>query len=151
MAVNPKDLAAGVLFVALGLGIGLYAFLTLDLGTVRRMGPGFFPLGLAAILFVIGLATMAASMRAEISPIGPVPWRGLALVLAAPIVFGATIRGLGFLPATVLTILISVFASRGTTLLRAAMITLGLTLFCVVVFVWGLRIPVRYFGPWLLG
>lgn len=149
MTVNTKDIAAGALFVGLGLLIGGYSLLTLDMGTALRMGPGFFPLMLAGVLTVIGGITALSAVGTAPSSIGGIPWRGLVLVLAAPIVFGATIRGLGFVPATASTIILAVLASRRMTPTAAMLITLALTGFCTLVFVIGLRVPVRLFGPWL--
>ena len=78
-----------------------------------------------------------------------VPWRGLVLILAAPVVFGLTVRGLGLLPAIALVALISSFASRRMRPVLAAAITVVLTAFCVLVFNVGLGLPIRLIGPWL--
>ena len=79
------------------------------------------------------------------------PWRGIVLVLAAPVVFGLTVRGLGLVPAVMLVALISAFASQRMPVLLAFVLSVALTIFCVVVFSIGLGLPLRLFGPWLLG
>ncbi len=61
-------------------------------------------------------------------------------------VFGAVIQPWGFIPAVVLSSLLCVGASRPVQPLRAALFVAGLTIFCVIVFVWGLGIPVRLLG-----
>lgn len=151
MIVNPKDVLAGLLLTVLGLALGSNAYLTLDLGTSLRMGPGYFPMVLSGLLILIGMITAFKALGEAPSPIGGVPWRGLILILLAPIFFGATVRGLGFVPSVAIAIAISVLASRRITLLSALIITSALTLFCVAVFLFGLRLPVRPFGSWLLG
>ena len=73
------------------------------------------------------------------------------MILAAPVVFGLTVRGLGLVPALALVVLISAFASRRMSLWLAVALTVGLTVFCVLVFSLGLGLPLRLFGPWLGG
>jgi hypothetical protein len=141
---------AGAIFVALGL-LFMTGSLGLERGTAFRMGPGYFPLVLAGLLVVIGAAIVLRAWREEEIAIQmhAVPWRGLVLILAAPVVFGLTVRGLGLLPAIALVALISSFASRRMRPVLAAAITVVLTAFCVLVFNVGLGLPIRLIGPWL--
>jgi hypothetical protein len=148
MAFNTRDAAAGLIFVLIA---ALFAAgsLSLDLGTALRMGPGYFPLVLSGILAALGIAIIVRSLREAPLPFGAVPWRGLPLILAAPVVFGLTVRGLGLVPAVALVVLLSSFASRRMGVGLALALTVGLTLFCVLVFSYGLGLPIRLFGPWL--
>ena len=73
------------------------------------------------------------------------------LILLAPVVFGVTVRGFGLLVSVALVVAISAFASRRMSWRLAIALTVGLTLFCVIVFNVGLRLPVRLFGPWVGG
>jgi hypothetical protein len=153
-----KDLLAGGIFVALGLFYGIYAYVDLPIGTAFRMGPGFFPIMLAGLLVLIGLVVVLQALSAASSPMTAIAWRGLVFILAAPIAFGLFLRGftlwgtdihipgLGFIPAIVLVCGISAFASRRMSLLKAVVITVGMTAFCVAVFYFGLGLPVRLFG-----
>ncbi len=61
---NPRDFWAGVMFLGLG---GLFAgiALTYKLGTAARMGPGFFPFVLGAILAGLGIAILVIGDAAE--------------------------------------------------------------------------------------
>ena len=61
------------------------------------MGPGYFPLVLAGVLALLGVAIVAKGVTAAAAEgdIGPVPWRAVVLLLAALVFFGATIKGLG--------------------------------------------------------
>jgi hypothetical protein len=144
------DLIAGVLFIGIG---ACFAFEALNypLGTPFRMGPGFMPVGLGAILVVIGLSVIfkgwrsAAPDEAKHAP----PWRALGLIGLAIIFFGVTIRGLGFIPTVFVTALITSLASRMNNIVAALAIALGLTVLCALVFAYGLRVPVPLFGPWL--
>jgi hypothetical protein len=145
-----RDVLAGAIFIALGL-VFLVGALGLERGTAFRMGPGYFPLVLAGLLVLIGAAIALRALREEELAINmhAVPWRGLVLILGAPVLFGLTVRGLGLLPAIAIVALISSFASRRMKPVLAAGITVVLTVFCVLVFNVGLGLPIRLIGPWL--
>jgi hypothetical protein len=151
---SPKDLAAGALFVALA---ALFAALAAgyELGTAFKMGPGYFPLVLAGALALLGLVLVVRSLRLSAGvrgeAIGALPWRALALVAVTPLVFGLTIRGLGFIPSIVLVVLISAAASRHTRKTDAVLLAGGLAFFSWAVFVEGLGLPLSLIGPWLGG
>lgn len=149
-AFNPRDAAAGAVFVAIGLAF-LAGALMLDIGSALRMGPGYFPLLLSGLLVALGLVVMARSVSAGPEAIGTVPWRGLVLVLLAPVVFGATVRGLGLMLALPLTIAMAAVASRRAGLRTILALVAGLTLFCVLVFSYGLGLPLPLVGTWLRG
>jgi Tripartite tricarboxylate transporter TctB family len=150
MTVNIRDIGAGLIFIAIGILFGLGS-LELELGTPLRMGPGYFPLVLSFILVALGLVILAHGFGHPTTGLLVVPWRGLVLILAAPVVFGLTVRGLGLVPAVMLVVLISAFASARMSVLLALVLTVALTLFCVLVFSFGLGLPLRLFGPWLVG
>jgi hypothetical protein len=147
MTMISRSILAGAVFVALGL-IFAIASLRLDLGTAFRMGPGYFPLVLAGLLTVIGIAVIVQALGRRDGGVSNIPWRGLALILAAPIVFGLTVRGVGLVPAIIAVVLISAFASRRMRAPLALALTVGLTAFCVLVFNVGLGLPIRLIGPW---
>jgi len=149
MTINSKDAAAGVLFILLGLGFGLNAYFTLDLGTNIRMGPGYFPLLLSGALLILGVAIFFHALQVPDESWGAIPWRGLFFILLGPIVFGATLQGLGLVPALAIIAFITAFASQRMSLLLAIALTIGLVAFCVAVFSWGLGSPIRLFGPWM--
>jgi hypothetical protein len=146
--INHRDLLLGAIFTLIGAGF-VIASRGLDLGTPQRMGPGLFPLLLASVLMLLGIAIAVQSFLTVEEPVGPVPWRGLVLILAAPVLFGITVRGLGLIGAVALAIAISTFASQRAGLVLAGLLTLGLTIFCVLVFSYGLGLPIPLRGPWL--
>jgi hypothetical protein len=145
-----KDIGAGLIFIAIGVLFALGS-LELELGTPLRMGPGYFPLVLAGLLVALGLAIAAQGVGRPAAERMVVPWRGLVLILATPVVFGLTVRGLGLLPALLLIVLISSFASRRMSVPLALALCVGLSLFCILVFNLGLGLPLRLLGPWLPG
>lgn len=150
MNANSKDLSAGLLFVAIA---ALFAFQARDLemGTPLRLGPGAFPLLLAGILALLGLIIVLQAFRNPVAHVINVPWRGIVLIVLAPVLFGLTVRGLGLIASIALIVLVSAYASRRMSLKLAISLTIGLTLFCVLIFNLGLGLPLRLVGPWLGG
>ena len=150
MIANRKDLSAGLLFIAIA---ALFAVGTidLDLGTPLKLGPGAFPLLLAGVLALLGLIIVANAFRTPGADIVAMPWRGIVLIVVAPIVFGLTVRGLGLAAGIALVVAVSAYASRRMTWKLTIALIVGLTIFCVLVFHVGLGLPVRLVGPWLGG
>jgi hypothetical protein len=147
-AIDRTNGLCAALFIFFG---GFFAIqsLGLDIGTAFRMGPGYFPLVLAIVLIVLGAIILVQAVRVEGEPIGAIAWRGMAFILPAPIFFGLTVRGLGFVPSIFLTALIAAFASGRMKPLPALLLSAGLTLFSVLVFSYALGLPFQRFGPWL--
>lgn len=144
-----KDVVAGLVFITFGLAFA-YASLTYDLGTAMRMGPGLFPLVLAIVLVGLGVAIVIQGMVAGTqTPIGSVPWFPGALLIAALVIFASTVRGLGLVPSLMIAVFMSAFASRRTGVLGAAVMAVGLTILCTLIFVYGLGLPLQLIGPWL--
>jgi hypothetical protein len=186
------DLLAGVIFVALGGGFA-YTASTYEVGSLRAMGPGYFPLALGLVLAALGVVIMVVGLirlrrEAALAPApaavgrlrdaavaptsegagapssaglaeagtedeerGSVPWGRAALILAAIIFFGATIGGLGVVPALLVTVFLAALAGHGTSWRTAALISVGLTALCVLVFVMLLQLRLPLVGPWLGG
>lgn len=143
------DAAAGILFIAFGLFFGIQA-LGLELGTAFRMGPGYFPLVLAAVLIGFGLLVLINALKTEAGEgMGTFAWRGMAFILPAPIFFGLTVRGLGFIPSIFVTTLIAGMASFRMRLHWALLLAIGVTVFSTLVFSYALGLPFRRIGPWL--
>lgn len=147
MTFNRSDLGAGAIFIAIGLFFGINTLMELDIGTARRMGPGFFPIMLAGTLIALGLIIALKSVGHADEARGPLPWRGLVVLLSVPVIFGLLIRPLGMAPVLALTTFITSFASARMSLKTAVLLALGLTIFCVAVFNFGLGLPLRLFGP----
>ena len=147
-----KDILSGLFFIAVGAAFGIaatgYAF-----GTPLRMGPGYFPILLSVALAGLGVAILVKGLLGggEEGDLGIVSWRAVVLISGSVLFFGATVRGLGLAPALFVTAFVAAFASVENTLLRAATIAAVLTIFCVLIFHYGLGVAVPLFGPWLRG
>ncbi len=148
LSFSLRDMICGLLFIAVGLFFAIQAY-GLELGTAFRMGPGYFPLVLAGILVLLGVIVIIQGTQLEHEPMGPIAWRGMLFILPAPIFFGLTVRGLGFVPSLFFTGLLAAFASTRMRPGTALLLVGGLTLFSVIVFSYALGLPFRRFGPWL--
>lgn len=144
---DTANLLCGLLFIALGLFFIIQS-LSLELGTAFRMGPGYFPLVLAAVLTLLGVVILVQSVRFTGEAIGALAWRGMLFILPAPIVFGLLVRGAGFVPALFIAAFIASFASERLRVPAALALATGITFFSVLVFSYGLGLPFERFGPW---
>lgn len=157
MVWNRDDLTAGLVFLGIGLFFAAITLSSLDIGSASAMGPGFFPLALCIILTLLGLGMVAkarqnapseASIAAdEQAARPPINLRALCFVIAAPVAFDLTLRSLGLVPALAAAIALAVAASHTIKIRQAVTIVVGMTVFCVVVFYYGLQVPVSLFNP----
>ncbi|WP_320201838.1 tripartite tricarboxylate transporter TctB family protein (plasmid) [Agrobacterium sp. rho-13.3] len=145
-----KNIAASGTLLAVGIGFGISSIFTMDVGSALRMGPGYFPLILSIVITVIGVVIGIKALR-DTEAFHPqiAPLRAVVAIIVAPILFGLTVRGMGFVPAVALTSLSAATAATGQRPLVVLAITLGITVFCLAVFYYGLGLPVRLIGPWL--
>lgn len=144
-----KDAAAGAMFLFCGLFFGIYAWASLPMGTAFRMGPGFFPVAVGGLLALFGSAILLQGLRAGAAEAAlPVPWRAVALVTVALVLFGLCVRPLGMAPALVLASFIVAFASRRMTIRYAAAIAAGLTAVCALLFGYLLDLSIPLLGDW---
>lgn len=146
--INKADFTAGLLFIVFGLIFGLTG-LGLEMGTTLRMGPGYFPMVLAVILTGLGVAIVISAFGSVGEAVGNYAWRGMVFILAAPVFFGLTVRGLGFVPSIFFTTLIAALAGLKMKPLHAVGLAVGVTIFTTLVFSYALGLPFRRFGPWL--
>lgn len=146
--INQTDAACGFLFIALGLFFCIQS-LGMDLGTPLRMGPGYFPLFLAGMLIILGGLIIASAFKTTAEELGNYAWRGMFFILPAPVFFGLTVRGLGFVPSIFFTTLIAAKASLKMGLIPALLLASGVSMFSTLVFSFALGLPFQRFGPWL--
>ncbi len=147
-SINKVDAAAGVLFIAIGL-VFFFQSLGMKLGTTFRMGPGYFPLFLAVILIFLGALIIASAFKSSGEALGNHAWRGMMFILPAPVFFGLTVRGLGFVPSIFITTLIAAKASMKMGMVSALALASAVTVFSTLVFSYALGLPFQRFGPWL--
>ena len=99
----------------------------------------------------IGVISVIRSFVIPGPAIGALAIKGLVLVTISVVVFGFVVRGLGVAIALPLLIIVSAYGSTRFRWRPTLVMAAGLTIFCVLVFVKGLGIPLRIIGPWLGG
>ncbi|MBO3741139.1 tripartite tricarboxylate transporter TctB family protein [Actinoplanes flavus] len=140
------DVLAGGVFAVIG-GVFVVGSLGYDRGTPLRMGPGYFPLLVGAIVAVLGLAILVKGLLAGSDlPFEAVPWRAVVLVTVAVVFFGVFVRVLGFVPTSFVTALLTAFASRRVRPLTALAVAAGLTMAATLVFIVGLQLRLPLWG-----
>lgn len=144
-----KDLVSGGIFVAAGTYFALES-LTYEVGTAFRMGPGFMPLFLGAVLAALGLGVAASGWNKPDSDERLRPsWRGIVLIIGVIVFFGLTIRGLGFVPVVLIGSFAAAMSSRLNSPVFSILLAVTLTVMCTLIFVIGLGMSVPLVGPWL--
>ena len=147
---NPKDFWTGIIYISFGLASVLIAR-DYGMGAALKMGPAYFPTILGGLLVGIGVIAVIRSFIVPGAPVGAFAFKGLALVGFSVLLFGLIVRGAGLAVALPLLVVISALASARfrwrPTLIMAAV----LTVFCVLVFLKGLGIPLPTIGPWFGG
>ena len=145
--LRAKDFWGGVMLIAIGIATVLIAR-AYPFGTSLRMGPGYFPTVLGGILVLFGLYLLVQALRAGDAIEGSWSLRGLIVVPLSLVLFGVLMDRAGFVPALAVLIFGSAAASTEFRLLEVALLTVGLTVFSVVLFVWTLGLPYPLLAGW---
>jgi hypothetical protein len=126
----------------MGIGLaGLYFGSDLAFGSARLMGPGYFPMILSSLILGIGVIVGFKALAIEGPPIEAMHLRPILVVVAAILAFGYLIDRIGLaLTAALLTVMAG-FARRDVNLLETALLAVGLAVFSVALFVYGLSQP----------
>jgi Tripartite tricarboxylate transporter TctB family len=145
-----KDLLAGLMFIVIGVIFWVGAN-NYQLGTAARMGPGWFPSVLGAIMTFLGVLIAGVGLKnqakwAATEGIGWT-WKPVIILTVAVVLFGFALPTLGMVAAIILLTFISGVAAHDKHYKSLAMITVIMCIFCAAVFVWGLKLQMKLF-PW---
>ncbi len=145
---NRRDFNAGLLFIALGVFFGGYAT-DYGMGTGQRMGPGYFPFILAAIMTLLGaiVLVMAFLPAEKQDPPEATDWRGLGLVLGSVLLFALAIPYAGFLISVIGLVFVAAMASSESKRLETVFLAVALMVLSVGVFSYGLELQFPVLPP----
>ncbi|HTO60334.1 MAG TPA: tripartite tricarboxylate transporter TctB family protein [Bradyrhizobium sp.] len=138
-----QDLIGGLLSVALGLSAFIEAA-HYPIGSLLRMGPGFFPCGIAAIITLLGLMLIISSFRSR--PVDRsaqvIRFRSVAAIGLGVALFALLIERAGLIPATLVLLVVSSFAQQRWDPRRIAYLSVAITALVYLIFIVVLQIPV---------
>lgn len=136
-----KDLWAGLMYIATGAG-GWWFALDYPFGSALRMGPGYFPIVLSALMIAGGLYVLALGLRKAHEIIeGNWSIRALIVLPLSCVVFGILMEEAGFIPAMAALIPLSAAAGRDFKWVEVIVLTIGLTIMCWFGFIYLLGLP----------
>ncbi|MDP2411804.1 MAG: tripartite tricarboxylate transporter TctB family protein [Pseudolabrys sp.] len=149
-ASNDRDenLISAILFVAIGTAAMIIAT-DYPIGSLRRMGPGLFPLLLGGLLTAVGIGLAVQSLLRF-----SLPWsflglpalatlRAMFFVMLALAAFAVLIRPAGLFPATAIMVFISTRAEPGHGIVSALVLSFVLAVTTALIFVYGIGLPIR--------
>lgn len=149
-----KDYYGGALMVLVGLA-AVAAGLQYHTGTLSRMGPGFFPVAVGALLAFVGVL-IASSARGQSAPPAEQPaghghghaapdLRGTVCIVVGTLAF--LLFGVygGMIPATFAIVFISALGDRNNNIKQAAALAAAMCVIAAVVFSWLLQIQLPLF------
>ena len=143
-----RDYFAGALMIAIGVA-AMVGGKRYPMGTLSRMGPGYFPVALGVILTLLGFGIAATARfkgRGGEEKALPPEWRGWLCIAIAIVAFIVIGKYGGFVPATFAVVFISALADRENRLVSAIVLGLTMVAVCVIVFWWALQMTFPLFG-----
>ena len=138
---DQKDFWSGILFVAFGCA-GLWLGRDYPLGSLSKMGPGFFPTAMSVGLLGIGAFLGARSLVVPGDPLERIAFWPQLLILGAIVCFGLLIERIGLAAAVLAVAIISGIAAQGLRWYELGALALAMTTLAVVLFVYLLGQPI---------
>ena len=137
----------GLVLLVIGLAVAAQA-LSYPFGTVSKMGPGFFPVVAGLMLaFLGGLIVWKAPDSGQETESGRLNFRPAIFIFGGLLAWALLLRPTGLVVATVVMALLAAFAYPKPNLKRIAITVVLLPLLGLVLFIYGLGMPMRAF-PW---
>ena len=136
----PKDFWSGLMFIGFA-AVTLIAASGYSMGRGGRMGPGYFPTLLGAVLALLGLILLVRSFAIRGEAVERIQLRPLLVLTICVVLFGLMIQPLGLVIALSVTTFVVAIAGREVRFKEAALLSTGLTLVAVFIFVFALRLP----------
>jgi hypothetical protein len=108
--VNHRDRLKGIFLIAIALAFGLGA-LNYSIGKVERAGPGFFPLMVSSILFVLGAAMV---VRAQFTKRVPAEFnvKNIAIIMGSLAAFALLSAYVNMTLGIIALVFVSAFAGQ---------------------------------------
>ncbi|GGM12545.1 membrane protein [Pseudooceanicola nanhaiensis] len=130
-----EDVIAGLVTIGVGIFILTEAF-DYRLGTLTRMGPGYFPMLLGVIMCLLGciLVLFSEPDAPQGATADRTVKRGVILVTVAFLAFALLIERVGMVPSVTVAVFLSALSNRSTSWLTAAILAVGTAAACWLIF-----------------
>lgn len=121
-----------------------------EIGSLTRMGPGFFPTVLGVLLAFIGVliagsASYGADADKAEASVRP-DWRGWLCIVSGAGLFILLAAHAGLVPATLACVFIAALGDRNNNWKNALGLAIGVTIFGTLLFAYGLRVQIPMIG-----
>ena len=136
------DFWSGLLLVAIA-SAALFYISSLEIGTALDMGPGYFPLMIAAVLAVMGAVLVVRGLAVEGPQVPPMNLRAGALILGSFLVFALMLDSFWLVVAILAQTVVASFASRESVLWQSVLFGAAMAAGSVALFIWLLGLPVE--------
>ena len=139
-----KDVVGGLMLAVFGAATALYAYFTLPMGSISRVGPGLLPVSLSVMIAVLGscVALLGYHKAARV----PQPeWATALTVSSGMLGFALTIGRFGLIPAVAVLVLVCTIADKQQSLRGRLVLVVCLCLLAVLLFLIALGLPVALF------
>lgn len=143
MKGDTRDIVGGALVMAIGAAFAWSASF-FPMGSGRVLGPGYFPIAAGAIAFGLGLWIFVTGLFRS-GRIGRIAFRPLIAVMASIAAFGLLLQRIGLIPTLIIVVVIGALGSTATRPLPVALLALGLSVSCWLIFVKGLGLNMPVF------
>ena len=163
-----RDVFSGIICIVVGLGAVLEAT-RYTIGSLSRMGPGFYPAVVGAALALVGVLITGAALAFAPAPddadpllpalpdldsgleqIGGSDWRGWFCIIAGGALFIVFAWLTGLASAIFACVFVAALGDRTASLRGSLLLALGMTVFGTVLFGYLLRISIPLWQlPWV--
>ena len=138
--MNNKRFLSGIMFLGIG-AIAIYLAQDYPMGSALRMGPGYFPIVLGGVMGLFGIYELVIGVLKPDAVQGNWSIRALVVLPVAAVLFGVLMEHAGFLPAMIVLVFVSALAGTEFKFLEVLLLSIGLTIGCTALFIYGLGLP----------
>jgi hypothetical protein len=138
---DQRDFWSGILFIAFGCA-GLWLGRNYAVGTLSRMGPGFFPIMMSVALVGIGGFLLARSLVVSGEAVERIALWPQLLILGAIVGFGLLIERVGLAVSVIAVATASGIAAQGLRWFELVALALVMSALSVALFVYLLGQPI---------
>src|SRR3954471_19495931 len=143
----PKDLCAGLFFIAVGIA-GYWFVREMPMGAAVRMGPGYIPKVLSVIVALFGVFIAGRSFIIQGDPLDAWKLRPLLIISASIFGFAFLIDSNGLLVAAIVLMVVGTIGGREFFWKEMIIFSVIMAVGAVIIFHILLGLPMQVFPPW---